>query len=348
MKRLKHMRADKRWQEARAILKVHKQERYALFSQLRQEYGFSEYALHAYATKARTAWIADHLDSNTAQKLASRAYQAANRVCLGQAKKVRFKSRGRGLDSVEGKTNKQGLRFVLQAPEEGNAGWLIWQQDHLPALIDWHDPLIKHGLSHPIKYVRLLRRRASSPQAQGADGEGYRYSAQLAVEGVPYQKPNHQVGTAAIGLDLGPSTLAMVPEQGEARLLSFCQELKTDQQKKRRLQRQLDRQRRANNPQNYDAKGRVKKGKLRWHDSQGYKKTRRRLGNQERKLAAHRKSLHGRLVHQIVRTGNTIITEKLSYKAWQKQYGKSVGAHAPGMFLERLKRTRASNWRHPA
>jgi hypothetical protein len=206
----------KRWQQARAILKVHKQERYALFSQLRQEYGFSEYALHAYATKARTAWIADHLDSNTAQKLASRAYQAANRVCLGQAKKVRFKSRGRGLDSVEGKTNKQGLRFVLQAPEEGNAGWLIWQQDHLPALIDWHDPLIKHGLSHPIKYVRLLRRRASSPQAQGADGEGYRYSAQLAVEGVPYQKPNHQVGTAALGLDLGPSTLAMVPEQGEA------------------------------------------------------------------------------------------------------------------------------------
>jgi hypothetical protein len=208
MKRLKHMRADKRWQEARAILKVHKQERYALFSQLRQDYGFSEYALHAYATKATTAWIADHLD--------------------------------------------------------------------------WHDPVIKHGLSHPIKYVRLLRRRASSPQAQGADGEGYRYSAQLAVEGVPYQKPNHQVGTAALGLDLGPSTLAMVPEQGEARLLSFCEELKTDQQKKRRLQRQLERQRRANNPQNYDAKGRVKKGKLRWHDSQGYKKTRRRLGNHER------------------------------------------------------------------
>jgi hypothetical protein len=168
------------------------------------------------------------------------------------------------------------------------------------------------------------------------------------VEGVPYQKPNHQVGTAALGLDLGPSTLALVPEQGEAGLLSFCEELKTNKQKKRRLQRQLDRQRRANNPQNYDAKGRVKKGNKRWHDSQGYKKTRRRLGNQERKLAAHRKSLHGRLVHQIVRTGNTIITEKLSYKAWQKQYGKSVGAHAPGMFLERLKRTRASNWRHPA
>jgi transposase len=348
MKRLKHMRTDKRWQEARVIPKVHKQERAARFSELRQEYGFSEYALHAYATKARTAWIADHVDSNTAQKLATRAYQAANRVCLGQAKKVRFKSRGRGLDSVEGKNNTTGIRFVLQEHEVGHEGFLIWQQDRMRALIDWDDPVIKHGLDQRIKYVRLLRRPASSPQAQGADCEGYRYYGQLALEGVPYQKPKHHVGTATIGLDLGPSTLAIVPQEGEARLLSFCHELKTDQRLTRRLQRRLDRQRRANNPQNYDHKGQVKKGKKRWHDSQGYKKTHRRLASQERKLAAHRKSLHGRLVHQIVQRGTTIITEKLSYRAWQKQYGKSVGTHAPGMFLEWLRRTRASNWRHPA
>jgi len=339
MNRLKQMRIDKRWQQARGIPKAHKQERQALFSELRLEYGFSEYALHAYATKARTSWIADHLDSNTAQTLATRAYQAANRVCLGQAKNVRFKSGGRGLDSIEGKTNKQGMRFVLQAPEEGNNAFLVWQQDHIPALIDWHDPVIKHGLDHPIKFARLLRRRASSPQAQGADCEGYRYYGQLGLSGVAYQKPKHQVGAATVGLDLGPSTLAMVPEAGEACLLSFCQELQADKRKQRRLQRKLDRQRRANNPQNYDHKGRIKKSKKRWKESQGYKVTRRRLAAHERKLAAYRKSLHGRLVHEIVRTGNTIITEKLSYKAWQKQYGKSVGTHAPGMFLEWLKRT---------
>lgn len=337
MKRLKQMRSDPRWQEARRA--VDKQERSALYAQLRQEYGFSDYALQAYATGARTTWIADHLDSNTAQKLATRAYQSVNRVCLGQAKKVRFKSRGRGLDSVEGKSNKQGLRFVLQAPEEGNAGWLVWQQDRLPALIDWNDPVVKHGLDHRIKYVRLVRRRASSQKAQGADGEGYRYYAQLVLEGVSYQKPKHQAGTATVGLDLGPSTIAIVPDEGSARLLSFCSELKADKRKKRRLERKLDRQRRANNPQNYDAKGRVKKGRLRWKESKGYKATRRRLATAERKLAAHRKSLHGQLVHEIVQTGNTVISEKLSYKAWQKQYGKSVGAHAPGMFIELVKRT---------
>ena len=334
MKRLGRMRADKRWQEARATPSTHKQARNALFSQLRLAYGFSEYALHAYATDARTAWIADHLDSNTAQKLATRAYQAANRVCLGQARRVRFKSRGRGLDSVEGKTNTTGIRFVLQSPEEGNAGWLVWQKDRLPALIDWTDPIVKYGLDHRIKYVRLLRRRASSPQAQGADCEGYRYYAQLALEGIAYQKPKHQVGQETVGLDLGPSTIAIVPKGGRASLLPFCGELKTDRRKKRRLERKLDRERRANNPQNYDVKGRVKKGKKRWHDSRGYKATRRRLASQERKLAAHRKSLHGRLAHEIVAIGTDIRLEKISYKAWQRQYGKSVGLRAPGMFVE--------------
>src|SRR5260221_10635285 len=48
------------------------------------------------------------------------------------------------------------------------------------------------------------------------------------------------------------------------------------------------------------------------------------------------------MVHEIVRRGNTIRTEKLSYKAWQKQYGKSVGHSAPGMLIDHLRRTVAS------
>jgi hypothetical protein len=107
----------------------------------------------------------------------------------------------------------------------------------------------------------------------------------------------------------------------------------------------MDRQRRAANPEHYDEKGRLKKAskkKLPWKQSRGYQKTRRRKAEQERKLAAHRKSLHGCKVHAIVAVGNTIILEKISFKAWQKQYGKSVGMRAPGMFVEQLRRTVAS------
>src|SRR5205823_8590410 len=130
-----------------------------------------------------------------------------------------------------------------------------------------------------------------------------------------------------------------------ARLDPLCAELHPDEQAIRRLQRQMDRQRRANNPENYDEKGRAKKrGKkgLRWKTSRGYERSRRRKATKERKLAAHRKSLHGRLVHEIVGMGNTIILEKISYQGWQKQYGKSVGLRAPGMLVEHLRRTVAS------
>src|SRR5260221_8570998 len=145
-RRLRRMRADPAWQTACAIPRAHKHERAAAFSALRQRYGFSEYALHAYAKTARVSWIADHLDAVLAQTLATRAYHALNRVCVGEARRVRFRSRGRGLSSIENKRNDTGLRFVLQQPEEGNRGFLIWKEDRLEAVIDWEDEVVTHGL----------------------------------------------------------------------------------------------------------------------------------------------------------------------------------------------------------
>src|ERR1051326_4602897 len=58
VKRLRHMRADARWQEARLIPRSEKQARKAAFAALRMEHGFPEYALHAFSTQANTSWIA--------------------------------------------------------------------------------------------------------------------------------------------------------------------------------------------------------------------------------------------------------------------------------------------------
>jgi transposase len=343
--RLRRMRADPAWQATRALPRSQQQERNVAFRRLRERYGFTEYGLHEAAKALRTSWLADHLEAVLAQTLATRAYRALNRVCLGQAKRVRFRSRGRGLGSIENKRQDTGLRFVLHTPEAGHQGYLVWKEDQLQAIIDWNDPVVKHGLDHPIKYARLIRRKASSVRAAGADREGYRYFVQLALEGVPYHKPKHTVGSDTIGADLGPSTIALVARQGAASLSILGEELAPDERQMRRLQRKMDRQRRAANPEHYDKQGRIKKqGKKRlpWKNSRGYQRTRRRKAEKERKLAAHRKSLHGRKVHEIVRVGNTVIIEKISYRAWQKQYGRSVGLRAPGMFIELLRRTVAS------
>src|SRR6476646_4636929 len=137
--RLRQMRADPAWQAARNLPRSQKQGRKQAFGTLREQYGFSEYALHAATKTLRVSWLAEQVDSTMAQTLATRAYHTLNRLCVGKARRVRFKSRGRGLDSVEGKRNDTGLRFVLQKPEEGNQGFLIWKDDQLAALIDWED-----------------------------------------------------------------------------------------------------------------------------------------------------------------------------------------------------------------
>jgi hypothetical protein len=247
--------------------------------------------LHEAGKALRVSWLADHLDAVLGQTLATRAYHALNRICLGQARRVRGTRRGRGLSSIENKRNDTGLRFVLQDPEEGNQGIRIWKDDHLPIRIDWDDPVIKHALDRRVKYARLIQRKASSPHAQGADSQGHSYCVQLALEGVPFHKPKHAVGTDTIGADLGPSALALVPREGEASLAVYCEELTPDARAIRRLQRKMDRQRRAANPDNYDAQGRIKKAgkqRLHWKQSKGYERTRRRKAEKERRLSAHR------------------------------------------------------------
>jgi hypothetical protein len=337
-KRLRCMRNDPAWAQARAIPHSKKQERAQAFSALRKKYHFSEYELHEYAKLARVSWIVDHIDSTMAQTLATRAYQAVNRVCVGKAKRVRFRSKGRGIDSVEGKRNDVGMRFVFD-PNAGDGGFLIWNKEVIPAIIDWRDPVVQHGMGHPIKYVRLVRRKASSPQAQGADKDSNRYYMQLVLEGHAFVKPKHEEGGKdTMGLDIGPSTLAIVPRRAKADLVTFCQELSPNASKKRRVQRKMDRQRRANNPDNYDEKGRVKKGRRTWKESKRYQATRRQHANTERRLAAHRKSLHGHLAHRIASVGTTITIEKTSFKGWQKQYGRSMGLRAPGVFVAHLAR----------
>src|SRR5579862_198487 len=59
-RRLRRMRADPAWQAARAIPRVQKLERARAFGALRQQYGFSDYALHEAVKGLNCAWIAEH------------------------------------------------------------------------------------------------------------------------------------------------------------------------------------------------------------------------------------------------------------------------------------------------
>jgi hypothetical protein len=158
-----------------------------LFKRARERYDFSEYALHSYSTHLRHSFLGDHIDSNTAQKLATRAFQAVEKVLFGKAKSVRFKGKNQ-MDSVEGKSNKSGIRWKGEFVE--------WSGLQLKALITNNDPVILHGLNSKVKYVRLVRRKASGKN---------RFYAQLVCQGKPFVKPKNYLGVGNVGLDLGPS-----------------------------------------------------------------------------------------------------------------------------------------------
>jgi len=320
--RARLVRESKAFQRARTLPREDPT-RKGLFAQARAQHGFSEYALHAYAHPLGHAWLGDHLDSLTIQKLASRAYGAANRLLVGKAKRVRFKGRSQ-LDTVEGKTNTSGIRWCADHVE--------WKGLVLPAILHPHDLVLAHGLACPVKYVRLVRRKL---------GERNRFYAQLVCEGTPFQKPQHQLGTGIVGLDLGPSAIAVVAEQG-ALLQPFCPEVAPDAKALRCLDRQLDRQRRANNPANYDERGRVRKGRKRWMASKRQRAVQARRREVYRRLAATRKQSHGHLAHRVLALGSVFQLERLSYRAWQRTYGKSVQLCAPGIFVERLSRLAVS------
>jgi transposase len=179
-----------------------------------------------------------------------------------------------------------------------------------------------------------------------------RFSVQLCCEGktlsakdrhlLRSRKPSEERRTPLIseggpvGMDIGPSTIAIVGEK-DAVLIRFCDEIEPKREEIGKLQKQLDRQRRANNPQNFEENGTIKKGRKTWFRSERQKETQESLAEMQRRTAAHRKNLHGSLLNSLP-LHEDFYLEKLSYRSFQKNFGRSVGMRAPGMFVEELKR----------
>lgn len=109
MVRMRLVRNSDAYQLARAMPKG--KARTEAFSEARKAYRYSEYDLHSFAklTADRSGWIAQKLGANTQQTIATRAFKASERVMFGKAKQVRYKVPTR-FRSMEGKTNKQGIR----------------------------------------------------------------------------------------------------------------------------------------------------------------------------------------------------------------------------------------------
>lgn len=333
--RMQLVRNSQLYQQAKKLNREkQKKQRKEVFKKAREQHRFSEYDLHRIATSTAKAsiWIAEKVDSNTQQKLATRAFKAVERILLGQAKNVRFKVPSR-FKSMEGKSNKQGLRWLSDK--------VVWCGLTIEPIVDWTNPVITHGLNSPVKYCRILWRDLNGKR---------RWYVQLINKGLPYQKPQNYVMDGTVGLDVNISNVAYVADY-HADLLPFADKVPTYEREIKALQRQMQRSQRMHNPDNYQPdfhkkvgntivrkKGKIKKGKKQWIKTRNYRRIQAKKAELERRKAAYAKSQNRRLVNDILRHGNRIKTEKVSVKGWQKRYGKAISAKSPGFFQSELRR----------
>jgi hypothetical protein len=331
MRRLDAMRVDPRHDLARKMPRKDAEQRKArgeIFKALRNEFGFSEFAAHeVVAAHVRASgYLAELIDSHTAQTLASRAFDACDKCALGIRGRPRFKRRGE-IASIEGKGPTSPLQW-----HDDHVVWGGKRRDRRLVLRPIFNRTDKqgveaHALASKTKYVRLLRRKIR--------GE-WKFFVQLVCEGRPLQRFAACGEEAAI--DLGPSTAAIVSHD-RAALVSFLPTIKEDLAAKRLLQREMDRSRRATNPTCFNANGTWKRGARQTVFSKHYVELRATLAEQERIMAETRDRAHGRLSNIVLRDfGSTVKTEKLSKKAWQKNWGRRMKATAPAMFMNKTHR----------
>ncbi len=332
--RMELVRKSEAYQAAKKVSRDRKKERSDAFKLAREAYRFNDYDLQSYANRAAkdSKWIAQKIDAQVQQKLATRAFQAVERVLFGKAKDVRFKGKSR-FRSVEGKTNKQGIRWKDDR--------VIWAGLELLAIVDSENAVIQHGMHCPVKYCRLIRRELNGKR---------RWFVQLVLEGAPYLGTRNYISDGLVGLDLNVSNIAFVADD-HAGLLPFADRVPTFSKEITRLQRQMQRSQRANNPDNFEPdfetrkgrktvvkKGKPKKGKRQWKKSANYRKAAQKKRELERRKAAYAKSQNRCVVNEILRYGKDIKTENVSVRGWQKRYGKAISAKSPGFVQSELKR----------
>ncbi len=139
----------------------------------------------------------------------------------------------------------------------------------------------------------------------------------------------------AVGIDVGMVYLLAL---SDGTTIDNPRWYREGQQKRRALMRKLDRQRRANNPQNYNADGTAKTGVLTWHKSTRMKETERQLRKLEDKIKQQRWYFWHTLTDWLTSTYGFIALEDLTLDFMIENKRLAMSAHdaAFGEFWQML------------
>ena len=148
-----------------------------------------------------------------------------------------------------------------------------------------------------------------------------KYYVQLTIKGEKPKK-NRTLGKGTVGIDVGPSTVAVSSLQGVSldKLADKCDSIERDLW---RINRKMDRSKRSTNPDFFNKDGtyiKRKKGvRRKWTFSNRYNRLKLERRELYRKQAAIRKQQHIDMVNSLLSQGNDFIVENNPIDSWAKR-----------------------------
>lgn len=313
-----------------------------------RSYGLYKFGVEKFAKTLRSNM--KYVHSVVGQKVSNDVWKSVKANLYGSGESIHFKKWDE-FDSFENKSNTtgiiydngyvyinrtvnkpmHGIKVKVKMPRNKNSKHYQYEMD---------------CLKDKTKYCRIVRRMFNN---------GWHYYVQLVQEGVPPQK--HDVGKGRVGVDIGPSTAAIVSKNkcSLKELGTNQNEIKIFDKKIKKLQRQMDRSRRISNPHNYNEDSTIRKGKKKWSYSKRYYKTRNKLKTLQRKRATSIKQWQEAFANEIISDGNVIFIESMSFNGLKKKsketkknskgkyqskkrMGKSIQMHAPAQLVSIIER----------
>ena len=244
---------------------------------IRKQYDMSEYSFHKDVKKIQKHFK-DNTDSFTAQKIATTLWKSYDKLFYGNGNKIHYKRYGE-LNSLEGKSNLTGICFKDDT--------IIWNRLEIPVVVDYDNYYEYQAIQSKICYNRIIRRYVRNK---------YKYYVQIVFKGNPPVKVDtetgeikHYIGDGDVGIDIGTSTIAF-SSQSDVKILELADKVQDTENQKQKLQRKMDRSRRATNPENYNEDGTIKKQgnkKAIWRKSNHYIKYQNELKELYRKTSRY-------------------------------------------------------------
>lgn len=321
-KRHLEMKKTKKYRDAYQIEDPKKRSK--VYNDLRKQYRMSQYDFMNDMTKLYKIYC-HHIDSSTAGQIAIRVWRSHERCLFKEGNNLRYKKELRSLTSGN---NRAGITIRDQL--------VRWKGLQIPFQIK-ETQYEQAAFHNPIVRSTILYRNK-------------KFYVQILFQNVPYLK-ERQPGRGDVGLFIKVSHLYIATEETTYhwRLPSRREE---SEERIKNLTQQLERSRRATNPDNFNEDGTVKKGPLQWQFSKKYKRAKSQLEDLYEIERGYLQQEYYKLVNEVVNLGNQFFVGKLEYAEMKKKRSedslqkqienkskrKKLQGYAPFQFLEMLKR----------